>query len=312
MAKGPNVAQNGQVVREQPKQNAIAKTGEGTLIQFVQSHMTDLGMVLPKHLTADRMARLTISAVRTNPTLAKCSLPSFAASLMACSTLGLEPNTPLGYAYLIPRWDKRENGGHGGYGCTLLVGYKGLIDLMYRSGFVSSVEATPVFEGDFFEYERGLKPRLVHRPCGEDDPAKLTHVYTIVRWKDGGEPIWDVLTRRQIERRRDRGGYDPDKTSPWKSDYVAMAQKTGVRAIARWAPTNAERPQLQQALAYEDATERRMYGTAVRALPEHAQDAIQRTGAFPVDEDPDGPDGVSVPTPQDPVPERVREPGEEG
>jgi recombination protein RecT len=231
-------------------------------------------------MTAERMTRLAISAIRTTRDLDKCSLVSFAGCLMACSTLGLEPNTPLGHAYLIPRWNSRA----GGHDCTLIVGYKGLIDLMFRSGLVSSVKADPVFQGDTFVYKKGLNPVLDHTPCGEDEPSKLTHVYTIVEWRDSGKPIWDVLTRRQVEKRRDRGGYDPKKMSPWKTDFTAMAQKTGVRDIARWAPTATERTILTSAVSYEEAAERGLQAQAVMALGEKPAEILDNIGAFPTNE----------------------------
>lgn len=261
---------NGQV------QRAAADDG-GSLVSFIEKHARDFAQVLPKHLTAERMTRLAISVVRRTPGMEKVTIASFAQCIMACSTLGLEPNTPLGHAYLIPRWNGRAKAQE----CTLIVGYKGLIDLMYRSSYVSSVKADPVFEGDFFQYEKGLDPILKHRPTGEENPEKLSHVYTIVRWREGGDPIWDVLNRQQILQRRDRGGYDPNKMSPWKTDFIAMAQKTGVRTIARWAPTSTERTQLQAAVAYEDAAERGQLGQAVASLGEVAQDGLHKMGAMP-------------------------------
>jgi recombination protein RecT len=227
MARGPETTTNGQIQRGAPAQPAPG----ANLISFIEKHQKDLAMVLPKHMTPDRMARLAISAVRTTKGLERCSLVSFASCIMACSALGLEPNTPLGHAYIIPY--KNE--------ATLIVGYKGMIELMYRSGYVASIKAEAVFEGDEFEYEKGLSPKLRHVPKGEDDPSKLTHVYTVVRWKDGGEPIWDVLTVSQIMKHRGRSASANASFSPWKSDFVAMALKTGVRAIAKWAPSSTER-----------------------------------------------------------------------
>ena len=252
----------------------------GSLVSFVEKHIQDFARVLPKHITADRMARLSISAIRTTRDLDKCSLVSFAGCIMACSSLGLEPNTPLGHAYLIPRWNSRA----GSHDCTLIIGYKGLIDLMYRSGMVSSVKADPVFIGDDFVCKKGLSPVLDHTPNGEDDPAKLSHIYTIVRWKTGGEPIWEVLTKKQVERRRDRGGYDPKKNSPWKTDYVRMAQKTGVRDIVAWAPTATERNVVTAAVSYEEAAERGLQAQAVMALGDKPAEILDNIGAFPTNE----------------------------
>src|SRR4051812_48642141 len=183
-------ATNGEIVRNAPQ--------APNLSVFVTKHQEDFARVLPKHMNPDRLVRLAVGALRTTRHLGECSLPSFASSIMACSVLGLEPNTPLGHAYLIPFKNK------GVYECQLIIGYKGLIELMNRSGIVSSVRSIPVFEGDEFEYELGLHSDIKHRP-GKDpnrgtEPAKLTHVYPVVKLREAGmDPIWDVLTRAQID-----------------------------------------------------------------------------------------------------------------
>jgi recombination protein RecT len=274
---------NGMVVRTNGTENGATDQ----LAAFMTRRQDDFARVLPKHMTPDRMVRLAISAIRTTRHLDKCTIPSFASAIMACSTLGLEPNTPLGHAYLIPF---RNNNRGGAYECQLIVGYKGLTELMYRSGIVASVKCTPVFEGDEFRYEYGLHPDIVHRPSenpGRWDPSKMTHVYPVVQLREQGlDPIWDVLTREQVEMRRKRSKAQTD--GPWVTDYVAMALKTGVRAIATWVPSSAERTlPLAAAVAYEDAMERGRASQAAAALGADAQDALASMGAFPTDEDED-------------------------
>jgi recombination protein RecT len=275
-------ASNGEIVRQQQSEEKKAPN----LAQFIVNHERDFARVLPKHMTADRMTRLAISAVRTTAHLAECSISSFASSIMACSVLGLEPNTPLGHAYLIPFKNSKRGGI---YECQVIIGYKGLTELMYRSGIVASVKATPVFDGDEFEYEFGLHPDIKHRP-GKDanrgaDPGKLTHVYPVVQLREKDlEPIWDVLTRSEIEQRRKRSKASSE--GPWVSDYVAMALKTGVRKIATWVPSSAEKMgPLNAAVQYEGAMELGQGVRAVSALGDKAQEALDGMGAFPTDDD---------------------------
>jgi recombination protein RecT len=274
-------AQNGEIVRQTPEEKKAPD-----LAQFITNHERDFARVLPKHMTADRMTRLAISAVRTTAHLAECSIASFASSIMACSVLGLEPNTPLGHAYLIP-FKNNKRGGI--YECQVIIGYKGLAELMYRSGIVASVKATPVFEGDDFEYEFGLHPDIKHRP-GKDpnrgaDPGKLTHVYPVVQLREKDlDPIWDVLTRSEIEQRRKRSKAATE--GPWVSDYVAMALKTGVRKIATWVPSSAEKmAPLNAAVQYEGAMELGSTRRAVNALGEKAEELLDGMGAFPTQDD---------------------------
>jgi len=274
-----------------------AKRATPTLQSFIEQNAGEFARVLPKHLTADRMVRLAVSAVRTTPHLAECSLPSFASGLMACSVLGLEPNTPLGHAYLIPFKNNRK----GIYECQLIVGYKGLRDLMFRSGIVAAVGATPVYEGDEFSYELGLHPDLRHVP-GIDpnrgvDPKTLTHVYTVVKLREGLDPIWDVLNRAQIEQRGKRSRAWGN--GPWVTDYVAMARKTGVRAIATWVPSSVEKASspLAAAIAYEEALESGRPMRALSALGDVATEAVAAMGAFPMpeDEEPEAAEPIAMP-----------------
>ena len=78
---------------------------------------------------------------------------------MQAAQLGVEPNTPLGQAYLIPYRN------HGQLECQFQLGYKGLIDLAYRSGEITSISAHEVCENDDFEYELSLDEKLKHKPA---------------------------------------------------------------------------------------------------------------------------------------------------
>jgi len=184
--------------------------------------------------------------------------------------------------------------------CNLQLGYQGQIELARRSGMVSSIQAFPVFAGDEFRYSFGLNPTLYHVPCGEDDAAKLTHSYGVCRLKDG-DPIFVVLTKRQIEARRARGGTG-DGFSPWKTDYVPMAQKTAIRALFPWMPRSSA---MARAEAIEVAQET---GRSVIAeLPEQAAAALLGVGIQDGNEDGEIIDSDY----NEPPAERMREPGED-
>jgi len=264
-----STAKDGQLVKAADQQKQPA-----TLEQLVVGMHKQMESVLPSHLKADRMARIAVTALRTTKDLANCTASSFIASMMACSVLGLEPNTPLGQAYLIPYYNKRNQC----FDCQLIIGYQGYIDLIRRSGQVASIQAFPVYVGDFFEYELGLNPSLKHKPSDDltrgDDPTKLTHVYCVVKLKDkAADPIFLVMPRAQVERRKKRSGTAGTSYSPWATDYEAMALKTVVRGIVKWAPRSTE---MATAVEIEDRIDR---GTSIApALPGDVQQHLLESG----------------------------------
>jgi len=199
-----------------------------------------LKMALPKHVTADRVARVALTALSKTPKLALCTQESFFGSLLSAAQLGLEVNTPLGHAYLIPYKST----------CTLIIGYQGMIDLANRAGV--DVYGNVVRESDDFEYELGLTPKLVHKPSmdpnREDRP--VTHVYAVGIPKSGRSQFV-VLSRAEVEKYRKRSMSKND--GPWVTDWDAMALKTAVRRLFRWLPKSIE---LQQAITIDEAHER--------------------------------------------------------
>lgn len=223
---------NGQVVRDQ-------KRPEDKLAGMLAKMGPEMAKALPKHISADRMVRIATTALRTNPKLAECSVPSFFGCVLSAAQLGLEVNTPLGQAYLIPR--KGE--------CTLQIGYQGFMDLARRSGEVASIYAEAVYPGDEFSYTLGLDKTLVHKPSQDDgrEDKPLTHVYAVAKLKSG-EALFVVLTRGQVERYKKRGAGGP----AWQSDFEAMAKKTAVRRLFTWIPKSAE---VAGAIALDEAPE---------------------------------------------------------
>jgi len=196
-----------------------------------------MALALPKHVTAERLARVALTEVRKNPALARCDQTSFLGALMTCAQLGLEPGGPLGHAYLIPF----ENRKAGRTEVQFIVGYRGMIELARRSGQIVSIEARPVYEGDAFEVTLGLDSSLRHVPDFDNpnrvQPDKLRFVYAVAKLKGGGVQF-DVMSRREIEavRAQSKAG----SSGPWVTHYEAMALKTVLRRLFKWLPISIE------------------------------------------------------------------------
>ena len=207
-----------------------------SLSGFIESIRGEVAKALPpavaKVLTPDRLCRLVMTSCRVNPRLGECDFKSLAGALMTAAQLGLEPNTPLGHCYLIPR----RNGHTGQQEATFQLGYQGMVELSQRSGRIQTQYAFPVYANDEFDYWYGLESNLVHRPALGARGAMVA-VYAVAKYKDGGSNFV-VLTIDEIESYRKRSM--ASKNGPWVTDYEAMACKTAFRRLFRWLPKSTE------------------------------------------------------------------------
>lgn len=155
---------------------------------FMDKLKPQIALALPKHMNADRMARLALTAFSTNADLQQCSAQSIAASIMTAAQLGLEPSIG-GQGYLIPYKGR----------CTFVPGWKGLVDLVARAGR-ATVWTGVVFRGDKFEYQLGDSPFCRHVPGDADNDDEFTHVYAIGRVRDAAMPVIEVWTRAKVAK----------------------------------------------------------------------------------------------------------------
>jgi recombination protein RecT len=206
-----------------------------TIRGLLDAQKVQIARALPKHLDADKFARIVLTEVNRTPKLAECTAPSLLGAVMLAAQLGLEPG-PLGHCYLVPYKNK------GVPEVQFQLGYKGIIDLARRSGDLVSIVGRAVRPGDHFEFEYGLDEKLVHRPAGDNEDATPTHFYAVAKFKDGGH-AFVVLTRGQVEGYRLRSQSQKKGVPPsgaWGTDYEAMAIKTAVRRLAPFLPLTIE------------------------------------------------------------------------
>ena len=218
-------------------QNKVAITNQGnekkTMQTYIKAMESEIKKALPSVITPERFTRMVLSAISTNPKLASCTPASFLGAMMSAAQLGLEPNTPLGQAYLIPYKNKGRDE------VQFQLGYKGLIDLAYRSGEVELVQAHIVYENDTFECEYGLEPRLVHKPADSDrgDPLR---VYAMFKTKSGGYGF-EVMSMDDVRRHAEKYSQAyKSGFSPWKTNFEEMAKKTVLKRVLKYAPLKSD------------------------------------------------------------------------
>ena len=216
-------------------QTAAQKSVEGkprkTMQQYIKAMEGEIAKALPSVITPERFTRMVLSAISTNPKLGDCTPQSFLGAMMTAAQLGVEPNTALGQAYIIPYRNK------GVMEASFQLGYKGLIDLAYRSGDVSIIQAQTVFENDTFDYEFGLDPKLKHIPAVKDR-GNATHYYAIFKTKDGGYGF-EVMSMADVLEHAKRYSKSYG-AGPWQTNFDEMAKKTVLKRCLKYAPLKSE------------------------------------------------------------------------
>ena len=220
------------------KENAIqaaqtAQLGKKplTMQDYIKKMQGEIAKALPSVLTPERFTRITLSALSTNAKLAQTTPKSFLGAMMTSAQLGMEPNTPLGQAYLIPYKN------HGVLECQFQLGYKGLIDLAYRSGQVSTIQAQTVYANDEFEYALGLEPKLRHIPA-KTNRGEPVFFYAVFRTKDGGYG-YEVMSIDEV-RTHAKKYSKAYENGPWKTNFEEMAKKTVLKKALKYAPLKTE------------------------------------------------------------------------
>ena len=221
------------LIQKQGGQMSAAKAEKKTMQAYIKAMEPAIKKALPSVITPERFTRMVLSALSSTPKLAECSPQSFIAAMMTAAQLGVEPNTALGQAYLLPYCN------HGQMECQFQLGYKGLIDLAYRSGEVSVIQAHTVYENDVFEYELGMDPKLRHVPAKADRGEAVAY-YAMFKTKDGGYGF-EVMSVDDVQRHAQRYSKSYGSgSSPWRSNFDEMAKKTVLKRALKYAPLKSD------------------------------------------------------------------------
>ena len=219
------------MIQQATQKPAATASGKPALQHYIKQMEKEIKKALPSVMTPERFTRIVLSALSTNPKLAETTPQSFLGAMMTAAQLGVEPNTPLGQAYLIPYRNK------GVMECQFQLGYKGLIDLAYRSGEISIIQAQVVYSEDSFTYSFGLEPTLKHIPaaCERGEPV---YVYAVFKKKEGGYGF-EVMSIEEIRSFAQKYSKTYDN-GPWQTNFEEMAKKTVLKRVLKYAPLKTE------------------------------------------------------------------------
>ena len=179
----------------------------------------------------ERFARIVLTVCERTPKLYECDRSTLLLSCFRVAQLGLSPDPALGQAWLIPRKGKAE----------FQLGYKGILQLAYRSPLVSAVRYNVVRTDDEFEFVDGKSYRLRHAPGGmgwPENQAETVAAWCVIDLRSGGS-IPRVMYLPEIMRHKQRG---EGSQRAWSTDFAAMAVKSVIGDACRGGlkprPTN--------------------------------------------------------------------------
>lgn len=216
------------------------KSPVAELSGFLDKLKPQLALALPKHMSADRMTRLALTSFSTTPALQNCTSHSIAGALMTAGQLGLEPGVN-GAGFLIPY----------GKTCTFVPGWKGLVDLVSRSGR-GTVYTGVIFSDQEYTFVDGAKRDLIiHNETEMDAPEDITHAFAIGWVKDAAMPIIELWTVGKIRKHRDKYNKVGSKHYSFR-DWEMYARKIPLLQVLKYMPSSIE---LSNALAANNAAE---------------------------------------------------------
>lgn len=236
--------------------------GKPSLRQLIERMKPEIARALPKHMDPERVARIAVTLVGSNPKLARCTSESFLGALMTASQLGLEPG-PLGEAYLVPYGNK----------VTFIPGYKGLIKLAWQSNQIKNIDAHVVFENDEFDYAYGLEPYLKHKPT-RGERGGITEVYACATFLNGGS-AFVVMQVGDVEDIRARS--KASKDGPWVTDWNAMACKTAIKQLSKFLPMSTELRSFGRAIALDGTTRETVAEAVDDVIPNYVEGEVEES-----------------------------------
>ena len=224
-------------------QVATTKSEKKTMQTYIKSMEGEIKKALPSVITSERFTRMVLSAISVNPKLAQCTPSSFLGAMMSAAQLGLEPNTPLGQAYILPYQNK------GVLEAQFQLGYKGYIQLAIRSGQYKKLNVLAIKEGELVRFDplnEEIEVKLIEDEEARES-AKTIGYYAMFEYVNGfKKALYWSRAKMEAHALKYSPGYANDQKKGtswtfWSKDFDGMAYKTLLRQlISKWGVMSIE------------------------------------------------------------------------
>jgi len=183
---------------------------------------------------AVNFATSVLQIVNDNKLLASADALSVYNAAMMAATLDLPINKSLGFAWIVPYQGQAQ----------FQIGWKGFVQLAQRTGEYLKINCCPVYESQFIAFNyltEELEADFTAEPGG-----KVIGYAAYFELKNGFTKTvyW---TKKQVDAHGKRFSKSySNGSSPWSTDYDAMAMKTVMKnALAKWGILSIEMQKAQ-------------------------------------------------------------------
>jgi len=164
---------------------------------------TALAKMVAEGMGVERFTEAALQLLK-QPGIAQCTQESVLGCLLKAAMFNFRLSPELGQCWIVPR---KVNVGTKEkpvwtWVATFQIGYKGWIELAFRSGEVESFDFGMVCENDTFDFQQGTGAFLNYRP--HSDPmkrGKRTHVWAAAVMRSG-RVVFNVVDMVEVERHR--------------------------------------------------------------------------------------------------------------
>lgn len=163
--------------------------------QLNQYESTIVKLIGDTGIKPEKFIEQVYTSIRKTPALLKCDRASLFGAILTSAELGLVPNSPFGFSYIIPYGEQ----------ASFQIGYQGIIQLMYRVPGVKNVSAEVVYSKDDFDYEIfPIKKINKHKPYipkdAKDSRGDIIATYAVVLMDGLKEPLFEIIFKEDLDK----------------------------------------------------------------------------------------------------------------
>lgn len=217
-----------------------------------------LNDVLGSEKKASAFVSSVISIATGNSQLRTANAMTVLGSAMVAATLDLPIVPTLGMAYIVPYKGQAQ----------FQIGYRGILELAMRSGGFQNIIDEVVYEGQLVKKNKFTGEYIFDEDAKTSDkPIGVMARFDLIN--GFSKTIFWTMEEIEAHAKKFSQAYRSGFTSPWKTDFEAMAKKTVLKSLLnKYAPKSLA---MQQAIKFDQA---------VITAPENTEDTDLTIDAF--------------------------------